>query len=184
MGPAFADKKYLLLIPVINGFWLPSTACAEPTFTISASDGSVLNEGKLHGSPSQAAFYNPPPKTPAEGGLDQAKVGCVFGRRNTWPLLSSSSLDQITLPLASLCFPAQFSLVIDKSRLYLFNMKDPEAPTELAFQDRYGTIVAYEWYVLWLVKTSVLFASQSSTLFFFFFFFLPYFLLSFDIFFP
>jgi WD repeat-containing protein 19 len=30
--------------------------------------------------------------------------------------------------------------------LYLYNLHDPENPIELAFQSRYGTIVAYQWY--------------------------------------
>jgi WD repeat-containing protein 19 len=37
-------------------------------------------------------------------------------------------------------------LVLDKKSLYLFNLKDPENPIELAFQPKYGNIVAYDWY--------------------------------------
>jgi len=80
-------------------------------FTVNASDGSLLGEGKLHGDPSQAAFYDPPANVPNEGGLNQPKL----------------------------------SFVLNKKTLYLYNMKEPETPTELAFQERYGSIVAYEW---------------------------------------
>jgi hypothetical protein len=40
---------------------------------------------------------------------------------------------------------AKLSIVLDNKTLYLFNMKDPESPIELAFQDKYGTIVSYDW---------------------------------------
>ncbi|EDQ85531.1 uncharacterized protein MONBRDRAFT_34239 [Monosiga brevicollis MX1] len=37
------------------------------------------------------------------------------------------------------------SLILDKKTLYIFNLEDPENPIELAFQEKYGTIVAYDW---------------------------------------
>jgi WD repeat-containing protein 19 len=33
--------------------------------------------------------------------------------------------------------------VISKKTLFLFNLNDPDNPIELAFQSRYGNIVAY-----------------------------------------
>lgn len=33
-----------------------------------------------------------------------------------------------------------------KRTLYLYNLLDPENPIELAFQQKYGSIVAYKWY--------------------------------------
>ena len=82
-------------------------------FTLSSSEGSMLREGALHGSPSMAKFYNPPEGTSSDGNLDEPKL----------------------------------SIVLDNKTLYLFNMKDPESPIELAFQDKYGTIVSYDWCV-------------------------------------
>ncbi|XP_013417652.1 WD repeat-containing protein 19 [Lingula anatina] len=38
------------------------------------------------------------------------------------------------------------SIVIGRKTLYLYNINDPENPIELAFQQRYGSIVAYKWY--------------------------------------
>jgi len=38
------------------------------------------------------------------------------------------------------------SLVVGGKTLYLFNLYDPENPIELAFQSRYGSIVAYKWF--------------------------------------
>ncbi|XP_034825348.1 WD repeat-containing protein 19 [Maniola hyperantus] len=38
------------------------------------------------------------------------------------------------------------SLVVAKRTLYLYNLLNPENPIELAFQQRYGTIVSYKWY--------------------------------------
>lgn len=32
-----------------------------------------------------------------------------------------------------------------KKTLFLYNLNDPENPIELAFQNRYGSIVAYKW---------------------------------------
>ena len=46
------------------------------------------------------------------------------------------------------CFsvnPPQVSVIIGKKTLFLYNMNDPENPVELAFQQRYGNIVAYKW---------------------------------------
>ena len=37
-------------------------------------------------------------------------------------------------------------MVIGRKTLFLYNMNDPENPVELAFQQRYGTIVQYLWY--------------------------------------
>ncbi|KAG7305332.1 hypothetical protein JYU34_009394 [Plutella xylostella] len=38
------------------------------------------------------------------------------------------------------------SLVVGKRTLYLYNLLNPENPIELAFQQRYGSIVSYKWY--------------------------------------
>ncbi|XP_063635799.1 WD repeat-containing protein 19 [Cydia splendana] len=38
------------------------------------------------------------------------------------------------------------SLVVGKRTLYLYNLLNPDNPIELAFQQRYGAIVAYKWY--------------------------------------
>uniref|UniRef100_H2ZU80 Uncharacterized protein n=2 Tax=Latimeria chalumnae TaxID=7897 RepID=H2ZU80_LATCH len=38
------------------------------------------------------------------------------------------------------------SVVVGKKTLFLFNLSDPDNPIELAFQQRYGNIVAYRWY--------------------------------------
>ncbi|CAG0921516.1 unnamed protein product [Notodromas monacha] len=38
------------------------------------------------------------------------------------------------------------SLIISRKTLFLFNLDDPENPIELAFQSRYGNVVAYEWF--------------------------------------
>lgn len=40
----------------------------------------------------------------------------------------------------------QISLVVGKRTLYLYNLLNPENPIELAFQQRYGSIVTYKWY--------------------------------------
>lgn len=41
----------------------------------------------------------------------------------------------------------QVSVVIGKKTLFLYNMNDPENPIELAFQQRYGNIQDYKWYI-------------------------------------
>ena len=38
------------------------------------------------------------------------------------------------------------SLIVGGKTLYLFNLYDPENPIELAFQSRYGSIMAYNWF--------------------------------------
>ncbi|XP_022086384.1 WD repeat-containing protein 19-like [Acanthaster planci] len=38
------------------------------------------------------------------------------------------------------------SASVGKKTLFLFNIDDPDNPIELAFQQRYGAIVAYKWY--------------------------------------
>ena len=38
------------------------------------------------------------------------------------------------------------SLIVGGKTLYLFNLYDPENPIELAFQPKYGDIVAYHWF--------------------------------------
>ncbi|KAM4807652.1 WD repeat-containing protein 19 [Rhinophrynus dorsalis] len=38
------------------------------------------------------------------------------------------------------------SVVVGKKTLFLFNLNDPDNPIELAFQNRYGTIVSHKWY--------------------------------------
>ncbi|XP_038213665.1 WD repeat-containing protein 19 [Zerene cesonia] len=38
------------------------------------------------------------------------------------------------------------SLIVGKRTLYLYNLLNPENPIELAFQQRYGSIISYKWY--------------------------------------
>ncbi|XP_053560025.1 WD repeat-containing protein 19 [Bombina bombina] len=38
------------------------------------------------------------------------------------------------------------SVVVGKKTLFLFNLNDPDNPIELAFQQRYGSIVSHKWY--------------------------------------
>ncbi|XP_045492796.1 WD repeat-containing protein 19 [Colias croceus] len=38
------------------------------------------------------------------------------------------------------------SLIVGKRTLYLYNLLNPENPIELAFQQRYGSIISYQWY--------------------------------------
>ncbi|EDO29788.1 predicted protein, partial [Nematostella vectensis] len=41
---------------------------------------------------------------------------------------------------------ATVSIIVGKKTLYLYNLNDPENPIELAFQSRYGNIIAYRWF--------------------------------------
>ena len=38
-----------------------------------------------------------------------------------------------------------------KKTLFLYNLNDPDNPIELAFQPRYGHIISYRWYCLYLL---------------------------------
>ncbi|XP_030643578.1 WD repeat-containing protein 19 [Chanos chanos] len=38
------------------------------------------------------------------------------------------------------------SVAVGKKTLFLFNLNDPDNPIELAFQQRYGSIISYRWY--------------------------------------
>ncbi|XP_067012869.2 WD repeat-containing protein 19 [Anabrus simplex] len=38
------------------------------------------------------------------------------------------------------------SMLVGKKTLFLYNLQDPDNPVELAFQHRYGTVVAYKWF--------------------------------------
>lgn len=38
------------------------------------------------------------------------------------------------------------SILVGKRTLFLYNLDDPENPVELAFQQRYGTVVTYKWF--------------------------------------
>ena len=40
----------------------------------------------------------------------------------------------------------QVSVNVAKKTLFLFNINDPDNPIELAFQQRYGSIVDYKWW--------------------------------------
>ncbi|GCB62944.1 hypothetical protein scyTo_0007313 [Scyliorhinus torazame] len=40
----------------------------------------------------------------------------------------------------------QVSAIVGKKTLFLFNLSDPDNPIELAFQQRYGSIISYRWY--------------------------------------
>uniref|UniRef100_T1J019 Anaphase-promoting complex subunit 4 WD40 domain-containing protein n=1 Tax=Strigamia maritima TaxID=126957 RepID=T1J019_STRMM len=38
------------------------------------------------------------------------------------------------------------SMILGKKTLFLFNLKDPDNPVELAFQPRYGNLIDYKWF--------------------------------------
>jgi WD repeat-containing protein 19 len=39
----------------------------------------------------------------------------------------------------------QVSVLVGRKTLFLYNLHDPENPVELAFQQRYGSVVTYKW---------------------------------------
>lgn len=41
----------------------------------------------------------------------------------------------------------QVSVLVGRKTLFLYNLHDPENPVELAFQQRYGSVVTYKWCV-------------------------------------
>jgi WD repeat-containing protein 19 len=41
--------------------------------------------------------------------------------------------------------PVQVSVLVGRKTLFLYNLHDPENPVELAFQQRYGSVVTYKW---------------------------------------
>ena len=41
----------------------------------------------------------------------------------------------------------QVSVLVGRKTLFLYNLHDPDNPIELAFQQRYGSVVTYKWYV-------------------------------------
>jgi hypothetical protein len=41
----------------------------------------------------------------------------------------------------------QVSVLVGRKTLFLYNLHDPDNPVELAFQQRYGSVVTYKWYV-------------------------------------
>ena len=41
----------------------------------------------------------------------------------------------------------QISVVVGKKTLFLFNLNEPDNPIDLEFQQHYGNIVCYSWYV-------------------------------------
>jgi len=47
----------------------------------------------------------------------------------------------------------QVSVLVGRKTLFLYNLHDPDNPVELAFQQRYGSVVTYKWYV-YCVQTS------------------------------
>lgn len=36
-------------------------------------------------------------------------------------------------------------MVLNHASIYLYNSENPDSPIELAFQEKYGPIVGYEW---------------------------------------
>jgi WD repeat-containing protein 19 len=38
------------------------------------------------------------------------------------------------------------SLLLNRKTIYFYNVDDPDSPIELAFQQKYGDIVNYQWY--------------------------------------
>jgi len=49
----------------------------------------------------------------------------------------------------------QVSVLVGRKTLFLFNLHDPDNPVELAFQQRYGSVVTYKWYVYYVQTSSV-----------------------------
>jgi hypothetical protein len=50
---------------------------------------------------------------------------------------------------------AQVSVLVGRKTLFLYNLHDPDNPVELAFQQRYGSVVTYKWYVFCVQTSSV-----------------------------
>lgn len=44
------------------------------------------------------------------------------------------------------------SLLLSKRTLFMYSIEDPDNPIELAFQPKYGDVVAYDWLVLTLLQ--------------------------------
>lgn len=44
-------------------------------------------------------------------------------------------------------FLPQVSVIVGHKTLFLYNLHDPDNPVELAFQNRYGSLTTYQWYV-------------------------------------
>lgn len=38
-------------------------------------------------------------------------------------------------------------MIVGKKSLTLINLQDPENPLQMSFENRYGNIVSYQWYV-------------------------------------
>jgi len=49
----------------------------------------------------------------------------------------------------------QVSVLVGRKTLFLYNLLDPDNPVELAFQQRYGSVVTYKWYVCCVQTSSV-----------------------------
>ena len=42
------------------------------------------------------------------------------------------------------------SCILNKKIMFLFNIDDPDNPIELAFQSKYGELINYQWYILYI----------------------------------
>jgi len=52
-------------------------------------------------------------------------------------------------------YHVQVSVLVGRKTLFLYNLHDPDNPVELAFQQRYGSVVTYKWYVFCVQTSSV-----------------------------
>ena len=46
----------------------------------------------------------------------------------------------------SVLLEGTISLIMNKKTLFLYNIDNPDNPIELAFQQKYGDVVNYQWY--------------------------------------
>jgi WD repeat-containing protein 19 len=57
--------------------------------------------------------------------------------------------------VVSVPYLVQVSVLVGRKTLFLYNLHDPDNPVELAFQQRYGSVVTYKWYVYYVQTLSV-----------------------------
>jgi WD repeat-containing protein 19 len=57
--------------------------------------------------------------------------------------------------VVSVPYLVQVSVLVGRKTLFLYNLHDPDNPVELAFQQRYGSVVTYKWYVYCVQTLSV-----------------------------
>lgn len=93
----------------------------DRTLSISNSDGDTIRVATLRAEPSNVQF--------SEMKQDDRRSAAVISSST----MTSGNENTV-------------SLIVGGKTLYLFNLYDPENPIELAFQTRYGTIIAYNWF--------------------------------------